>query len=101
MGLGLQGEALVHATAVILDIKKLHAYFSSRGLNISKYWDMKTYTDTAVEDIYRWVSERTCGQYNSLESDIQVINQLRNANLNMIAEFTENRLKNKLSQTTK
>lgn len=93
-GLTFTGEVNLGNSISLFNIDFLHDYFYSQGLNISKFWNMDAYIEEAIKDIVVWVKSNTGNrQFNSLESDLEVINCLNSANLNSIARYVEQKIK--------
>ncbi len=97
-GLTYTGENNLGNSISLFNIQHLFDYFFSQGLNISKHWNMNTYIDEAIKDIYKWVQSNTGNrQFNTKESDLMVISCLRNAGFNSIARYVEDKIKSEFS----
>lgn len=93
-GLTLTGENNLGNSISLFNVEAMHDYFYSQGLSISKFWNMNTYIDEAIKDICIWVQSNTGNrQFNTKESDLEVIRCLRSAGLDAIARHVENKIK--------
>ena len=96
-GLTLSGKENVWNTVSIFDLEKLHDYFKSKGLDISKCWNMDAYIDEVIKDVLSWVNYHTGNRpRNSLENDLAVIKCLKRAHLDSIAHHIEEKIRHEL-----
>ena len=97
-GLTLSGQENVWNTVSIFDLEKLHDYFKSKGLNISKCWNMDAYIDEVIKDVLTWVNYYTGNRpRNSMKNDLAVIKRLKRAQLDSIARHLEEKIKPELN----